>query len=61
MPENSYPDVGDLPIDPDPSGDRLTGTVHRLPSLFTSQWDVLLAISAGGAVASSRATWIPGA
>ena len=50
MPENSDPDVGDLPIDPDTSGDRLTGTVHRLPSLFTSQWDVLLAISAGGAL-----------
>ncbi|GAA1130545.1 CrcB family protein [Nocardioides aquiterrae] len=56
MPENSYPDVGDLPIDPDTSGDRLTGTVHRLPSLFTSQWDVLLAISAGGAL-GSLARW----
>jgi CrcB protein len=56
VPENSDPDVGDLPIDPDTSGDRLTGTVHQLPSLFTSQWDVLLAISAGGAL-GSLARW----
>lgn len=56
MPDDDDPRAVDLPIDPDTSGDTLTHASHRWRSFLGSRWDVLLAISAGGAL-GSLARW----
>jgi len=56
VPEINEPRAVDLPIDPDTSGDRLAGGAHQWSSFLGSRWDVLLAISAGGAL-GSLARW----
>lgn len=56
MPENDDPRSVDLPIDPDTAGDTLSQAGHRWWSFLGSRWDVLLAISAGGAL-GSLARW----
>lgn len=59
MPENDQPDVVALPIDPDISRDARTNAAQRWSSFLRSRWDVLLAISAGGAL-GSVARWVLG-
>lgn len=56
MPESNEPVVVDrnvdLPMDPDTATDALANGSHRWLSFLRSRWDVLLAISVGGAFGS---------
>lgn len=60
MPESNEPMAADrmvdLPMDPDTATDTLANGSHRWLSFLRSQGDVLLAISAGGAL-GSLARW----
>lgn len=56
MSEDDEPRAVELPVDPDTSGDSHTRAARRRSSLLKSRWDVLLAISAGGAL-GSLARW----
>lgn len=64
MPESNDPMAVDrlvnLPMDPDTATDTVANGSHRWLSFLRSRWDVLLAISAGGAL-GSLARWGVGA
>lgn len=64
MPESNDPMAVDrlvnLPMDPDTATDTVANGPHRWLSFLRSRWDVLLAISAGGAL-GSLARWGVGA
>lgn len=64
MPESNDPMAVDrlvnLPMDPDTATDTVANGPHRWLAFLRSRWDVLLAISAGGAL-GSLARWGVGA